>query len=96
MGSRKNNFGIRPPLHPRWLRRSSLTYRGVCAVVAPCPRGASTPSVLRTYSCANPEHPARPHPLPGASRMIKAPPVSSPPVDLEGFVPPGSDLAELR
>ena len=27
MGSRKNDFGIRPPLHPRWLRRSTLRAR---------------------------------------------------------------------
>ncbi len=29
------------PIHPGWLRRSSLTYRRVCALLAPCHPGAS-------------------------------------------------------
>ena len=29
------------PIHPGWLRRSSLTYRRVCSLLAPCHPGAS-------------------------------------------------------
>jgi hypothetical protein len=31
-----------PPIHPVWQRCSSVTYRGVCALLAPCQTGAST------------------------------------------------------
>jgi len=32
---------ISPPIHPIWLRRSSVTYRRVRALLAPCQMGAS-------------------------------------------------------
>ncbi len=54
-GSRKNNFGIRAPIHPGPRRRSSVKYVNVFALLAPCGPGVSAPSVLRTYFCASPE-----------------------------------------
>jgi hypothetical protein len=38
-------IGIRPAMHPGWRRCSSLEYRLVFSVVAPCQPGASPPSV---------------------------------------------------
>ena len=38
--------GIRPAMHPRWLRCSSFKYGPIFSVVAPCHRGASPVSVL--------------------------------------------------
>jgi asparagine synthase (glutamine-hydrolysing) len=39
--------GIRPAMHPRWLRCSFLKYDPIFSVVAPCHQGASPPSVRR-------------------------------------------------
>jgi hypothetical protein len=33
----------RPPMHPGWLRCSSLTYSRYAALLTPCQPGASTP-----------------------------------------------------
>src|SRR5262249_38923545 len=38
---------IRPAMHPRWRRCSSLKYCPIFSVVAPCQRGASPSSVRR-------------------------------------------------
>jgi hypothetical protein len=53
-GSSNNNFGIRPPIHPRWLRCSSVEYVNVFALLAPCQRGASASSVRSTYYWSSP------------------------------------------
>ena len=49
--------GIRPAMHPAWRRCSSLEYRQVFAVVAPCQPGASPASVRarRTPQSTNPD-----------------------------------------
>jgi hypothetical protein len=38
---------LRPPIHPGWRRCSSVTFRGVCALLSPCQPGASSTSVDR-------------------------------------------------
>ena len=42
----ESHDGIRPAIHPRGLRCSSFKYGPIFSVVAPRPRGASSPSVL--------------------------------------------------
>ena len=54
-GPRKNNFPFRAPIHPGWLCCSSVEYRRVFALLAPCQPGASAPSILGTYCCAGPK-----------------------------------------
>src|SRR5437667_3855814 len=38
-----------PPMHPAGLRCSSLSYTPVCALLAPCRAGASTPRVAHLF-----------------------------------------------
>jgi hypothetical protein len=46
----ESSTGIRPAIHPRGLRCSSIKYHSIFSVVAPCLRGASLPSVLAATS----------------------------------------------
>jgi hypothetical protein len=53
-GPPRNNCCIRRPIHPGRLRRSSVKYVTVFALLAPCQPGASAASVRHTYFAADP------------------------------------------